>query len=527
MSAVAAAAPSRSLPGRLLRTLSDERLVARVRLGDQAAFEVVYDRYHRSLLSFCRHMLGNAEEAEDALQQVCISAYNGLLGDDRPIQLKAWLFTIARNRCLTMLRARREHADVDDVQPAVEGLASEVQRREDLREMLADLQSLPDDQRAALVLTELRAHTHEEVAVILDVRKEKVKALVFQAREQLLGARKARETDCSEIREQLSTLRGGALRRTQLRKHVESCAGCAAFKLEVQRQRAAMAVLLPVVPGAALKSSVLAGVFGGGGAGAAGIGGGGAAIAGSGAAAGGLAAATGTGGGVFAALGAQGVAVKALAALAVAGGAGGTSYVAVQEVRAQSDPAPRAVVVPPAVATPAAPAATVAAQPPQLPPAASATAVSATGRAGAAGRRRTAERSAAGKAKGKARREATRRPTVVPAAGGPATPASPVSAGRPATSQAGSRPATAGRPAKRGATTRPARPSTPSPGRVTAKVQAQPKARQRPASRPAKQKAASPVTQTKKDQGPPASSNAGGASGKEKEPRSPREDDGG
>ena len=76
MSAVAAVAPSRSLPGRLLRTLSDERLVARVRLGDQAAFEVVYDRYHRSLLSFCRHMLGNAEEAEDALQQGCISAYN-------------------------------------------------------------------------------------------------------------------------------------------------------------------------------------------------------------------------------------------------------------------------------------------------------------------------------------------------------------------------------------------------------------------------------------------------------------------
>lgn len=357
MSLVAAAASARSRPRPLLRTLSDERLVARVRAGDEAAFEVVYDRYHRSLLSFCRHMLGTREEAEDALQQVCLSAYDALRADDRPIQLKAWLFTIARNRCLTVLRARREHADVDVVEPAVEGLAAEVQRREDLRAMLADLHGLPDDQRAALVLTELGAHTHDEVAVILGVRKEKVKALVFQAREQLHGARQARETDCADIREQLATLRGGALRRTQLRRHLEACAGCTAFKLEVQRQRAAIAVLLPVVPGAALKSSALAGVFGAGagGAGAGGVGGGGAAVAGAGIAGAGAVAAGGAGG-TFAAIGLQGAAVKALAAFAVVGGAGGSGYVAVHELRAAP---PRAAETSTATAAsaPAAPAA--------------------------------------------------------------------------------------------------------------------------------------------------------------------------
>ena len=436
MSTVAAATPGRPRAGRLLRTLSDERLVARVRSGDQAAFEVVYDRYHRQLLSFCRHMLGSREEAEDALQHTCISAYQALQSDDRPIQLKAWLFTIARNRCLTMLRARREHADVADHEPAVDGLAGEVQRRADLRELLADMHRLPEEQRAALVLSELGAHSHEEIAVILNVRKEKVKALVFQAREQLSGARAAREADCTEIREQLATLRGGALRRTQLRRHVETCPGCAAFRAEVQRQRAAMAVMLPVVPGVALKSSILGAVFGGGGA-ASGLGGGGALLTGGGAAGALGAAGAGGGGGLFAMIGAQGVAVKALAVLAVAGGAGGTGYVAVEELsgapegRAQSaTPATRAVPATPGVtsATPAVPAtpSPVAIERRATPAAAkkaqgeAATSAKAKAdratksrRASSTGRDRAAERSAArkGSAKSVAR---SRRPAAVP-----------------------------------------------------------------------------------------------------------------
>src|SRR3712207_1164342 len=150
--------------------------------------------------------------------------------------------------------------------------------------MLADLQRLPDDQRAALVLSELGALSHEEIGVTLGVRKDKVKALVFQAREALASSRQAREADCREIQEQLAVLRGGALRRTQLRRHIEICPACAAFKAEVQRQRTAMAALLPVAPSAALKSGVFAAIFGGGG-----IGGGGALIGGA-----------STGGGLFA-----------------------------------------------------------------------------------------------------------------------------------------------------------------------------------------------------------------------------------
>src|SRR5207302_3561908 len=160
---------------RILRLAGDERLVAFIRAGNEAAFEVVYDRYHRQLLSFCRHMLGRAAEAEDAVQQTFISAYGDLRRSERPIALRAWLFTIARNRCLSMLRSRRETASLEDVEPETAGLAAEVQHRDELRTMLGDISRLPEDQRTALVLAELGDLDHAEIAGVIGCSKDKVK----------------------------------------------------------------------------------------------------------------------------------------------------------------------------------------------------------------------------------------------------------------------------------------------------------------------------------------------------------------
>jgi RNA polymerase sigma factor (sigma-70 family) len=300
------AGPRSRLRSRLPRGRSDDALVARVRAGDERAFELIFDRYHRGLLAFCRHMLGANEEGEDALQHTFMAAYRALRASDRPIRLKAWLYTIARNRCLSVLRARREQVALDDGHAAADGLAADVDRRAELRGLLADLEQLPEEQRAALVLFELGDHSHDEIAEVLGVRREKVKGLVFQARESLASWRRARETPCVEIREQLATARGAALKRATLRRHVARCEGCSAFEREVRRQRAAMAALLPVVPTAGLKAAVLGAV----GAGA----GGGGSLAGLGGAA-------------------KGVAAKTLVCAAVAGSAGSAGFVAVHEVQ--------------------------------------------------------------------------------------------------------------------------------------------------------------------------------------------------
>jgi RNA polymerase sigma factor (sigma-70 family) len=302
------------------RGRSDEALVARVRAGDDRAFELIFDRYHRGLLAFCAQMLGNRDEAEDALQHSFMAAYRAMRATDGEIRLKAWLYTIARNRCLSVLRARREQVAFDETRAATDGLAADVDRRAELRGLLADLERLPEEQRAALVLFELGDHAHDEIAEILGVRREKVKALVFQARESLASWRRARETPCAEIREQLATLRGAALKRATLRRHIARCESCHEFEAEVRHQRKAMAAALPIVPTAGLKAAVLASVLDGGSAAA---GGGGAAIAGLSAA--------------------KGLAAKTMLCAAVAGSAGSAGYVAVHDIDARMHtPAARA-----------------------------------------------------------------------------------------------------------------------------------------------------------------------------------------
>ena len=250
---------------RLLALAKDERLVEQIRRGNEAAFEVAFERHGPAILGFCRHMLRSPEEAEDAVQHTFAAAHSDLLREsDREITLKPWLFTIARNRCLSMLRARRE-LPMEDAQLPTVGLAEQVEQRAELRQMLTDLGQLPDEQRAALLLAEIGDLSHSEIARVLGCEVPRVKALVFRARSGLIQRREARETPCESIQEQLATLRGGSLRRTELRLHLRGCVACRAYRDEVKRQRQLLAAALPVAPSVALKSSVLAAIGVGGG----------------------------------------------------------------------------------------------------------------------------------------------------------------------------------------------------------------------------------------------------------------------
>jgi RNA polymerase sigma factor (sigma-70 family) len=302
-----------------------------MRGGDEAAFEVVYERHVPGVLSFCRHMLGSQEEAEDAVQHTFTSAHSALLRDERDIRLKPWLYTIARNRCLSILRARREQPE-ENVETSTVGLDFEVEQRAELRQLVDDLQDLPEEQREALVLSELRDLSHQEVADVLGCKVANVKGLVFRARMGLTERREARDASCQSIQEELSTAQGGTLRRGRLRHHLRSCAPCSAYLDDVRHQRKMMAAVLPVIPAAGLKSSVFA---------ATGIGGG-AAAAGGGAVAGGSAAA---GGGILGSLttvgGATVAKVAVIGALA-AGGGGLVGQAALEDSDSSSDRPPAA-----------------------------------------------------------------------------------------------------------------------------------------------------------------------------------------
>ena len=306
----------------LLKLQGDAKLVAMVRSGNPGAFEAIVDRYQGRLLGFCRQMLGSTEDAEDVLQEVFVNAYKAMLRDEREINLRPWLYRIARNRCLNQLRKPTADAQESmDMVPAVEAssTAEKVHNREEFRQLLVDVKKLPETQRSALLLREMDALSYEEIAAAMDTTVPSVKSLLVRARISLAEASQARLLTCGEVRVELSEAAEG-LRKVSapVRRHVRECEECADFRSQVRSNEKALAALFPVGGLFALKGFIASKLGLGGAGGSAGTAGAGAGAAGAGAAG------AGAVGGVSAAIGGG----SAAGGIGAIGGAIGTKAVA-------------------------------------------------------------------------------------------------------------------------------------------------------------------------------------------------------
>jgi RNA polymerase sigma factor (sigma-70 family) len=317
------ALPGPRSSGSLLRLQSDERLIALTRRGQQAAFETLFSRYHSRLLAFCRHMLGSREDAEDVLQEVFAAAFNAILADERGINVRPWLYRIARNRSLNHLRrASAIGVDSMDIHFAEGGISTgeKVLRRESFRQLIGDVQKLPETQRTALLLREIDALSYEQISQAMETTVPSVKSLLVRARISLAEAAEARQLSCAEVRVKLGEAAEGLIKiDAPERRHLRDCERCRGFRRHLKDNNHALAAVLPVGPLLLLKKLVLT-KFGStasaGGAHAVGAGG---ATAGASAAAGaGAGAAGGMGMGGLATAGAGALATKAAATLAAA-----------------------------------------------------------------------------------------------------------------------------------------------------------------------------------------------------------------
>lgn len=181
-------APARLAGSRLLTTQSDERLVDLLRAGSEPAFEAIVSRYRGPLLGYCSALLGR-ERAEDAVQQTFVKAYDAMHRDDRPLLLKPWLYRIAHNTAHNALRdnALRDEP-LGDEDATAERPDLVVERREQLRSVLASVQDLPPRQRDALVLRELEGRSYQEISAALGVGGGAVRQLLNRARTTLRTA---------------------------------------------------------------------------------------------------------------------------------------------------------------------------------------------------------------------------------------------------------------------------------------------------------------------------------------------------
>jgi RNA polymerase sigma factor (sigma-70 family) len=233
---------------------------------DADAFAAVYEQHHRALYRYCRSLLGNAEDARDALQSTMAKALAALRDEERDFDLRPWLFRIAHNEAVSRLRARRETVDLDAAGAVgADSLPQAIEDRERLALLRADLLDLPERQRAALVLRELCGLGHEEIAAVLDTNARAVKQTIFEARAALHQCAEGRAMVCAEVQRALSDGDGRVLRSRRLRAHVRSCRACRRFKAELVQRPRDLAALVPALPaGGGFLAQLLAGFETGG-----------------------------------------------------------------------------------------------------------------------------------------------------------------------------------------------------------------------------------------------------------------------
>jgi RNA polymerase sigma-70 factor (TIGR02960 family) len=190
-------------------------LISRARAGDGDAFRELTEAYRRELLVHCYRMLGSVQDAEDALQDTLLAAWQGISGFEGRASLRTWLYRIATNRCLNARRAASRRPakewDVPNVEPPEPTRLGEVVWLEPFPDALLEgainaplgpearyeqtesislafvtaLQILPPRQLAVLILRDVLGYPANEVADMLDSSVESVKSALKRARASL------------------------------------------------------------------------------------------------------------------------------------------------------------------------------------------------------------------------------------------------------------------------------------------------------------------------------------------------------
>jgi len=249
----------------IARVLSDDRLARRAVGGDERAFAAIFDRYHQPLYRYCLAIVGDSQDAQDALQNTMVKVLRALPGEERRIELKPWLYRIAHNESIELLRRRRETRRLDpELAAPGAGLAAAAASRERLRGLISDLDHLPERQRGALVMRELGGLDFAEIGTALGTSAGVARQTLYEARLGLRQMDEGREMSCETVTRALSDGDGRVARRRDLRAHLRDCASCRRFRDEIGGRERDLAALSPLPALAA--AGLLQGLLGGHGA---------------------------------------------------------------------------------------------------------------------------------------------------------------------------------------------------------------------------------------------------------------------
>lgn len=175
----------------------DEELILAYQNGEKEAIEVIFHRYKKPVFNYALRILSDRAEAEDVVSDIFVMLFVKKDSYRPEAKFSTWLYTVARNICFSKLRQRKKffsfwvkdkkdneyhQLDIPDLELSPEKLTVE---KETSLSVQKALDRLPIVQREAIVLREYQKLSYQEISVVMDCSLEKVKILIFRARETL------------------------------------------------------------------------------------------------------------------------------------------------------------------------------------------------------------------------------------------------------------------------------------------------------------------------------------------------------
>jgi RNA polymerase sigma factor (sigma-70 family) len=239
--------------------MRDPEVVASIVAGDPSGLAAAYDRYADPLFKYCKSLLHDPADAADAVQDTFVIAASRLDGLREPERFRAWLYTVARNESLRILRAKKGTSALDEAPDVSDDSADvgEHAQRAELRALFEDATAgLNPGEREVIELQLRQGLEAGEVATVLGVSRNHAHTLLSRARGQLeaclgvLLVGRAGRDECGELGAMLAGWDGrlNVLLRKRVHRHIEQCATCTARRAFELRP----AMLLDLSPGAAM-----------------------------------------------------------------------------------------------------------------------------------------------------------------------------------------------------------------------------------------------------------------------------------
>ncbi len=177
---------------------SDEELMRRTQNGDRQAFSLLYERYSASVLSYLYRMLGNVEDVESIGQEVFLRAFRFAPTYRYPQKFSTWLFTITRNLAINQSRRRKRSPVRNITELNLEGMdisgdpyqvaaraTDDLERQEEIAQVLRALDDLPTDQKEVIVLGVFQDLSYAEIENITGTKAVTLRSRMFHGLKRL------------------------------------------------------------------------------------------------------------------------------------------------------------------------------------------------------------------------------------------------------------------------------------------------------------------------------------------------------